>query len=489
MESQTWDYARHDTFSGFADELREDQSTESQMPLGMFAFWSWCRVWGTGEFAMRSVNFVWAAIVLFAFARIGRQLSLPWLPLLFAVQPFVWYYMNYARTPLMQMAGGSLILAGALGYIRKNAVPDGIGGIFLCLGAILLSGANIYGLVPLAAVAIGLTVHGVWRRIKLPLTGKIVATLTLGAIALLGAYYVLVFFRGGKHVGASLWVASPANLAFVIYEFLGFLGLGPGRQDLRAVIKGAATIDSIIIFLPGLFLLAAGYVVAFSASIKSWLTREASLPGGHFPPESRPTWAMGLIAPWLMGLGVPLLSSLLLFLIATLGGLFFWGHHLAGAFPFWVLALGITLHWGTQGLWRPAGRYAFLGIFLLLLASSLLIRFAPWHHHDDYRSAAKVAQVAAASGKNIWWFADHSGGNFYGISFAEGFNNRPGEIEFSMNRSAHGNPDIIILSRPDVFDSGRTTRKILSAQQYFRSNVFQAFEIWEKKPMLEKPER
>ncbi|MFZ4780230.1 MAG: hypothetical protein ACOYM3_33155 [Terrimicrobiaceae bacterium] len=102
---RTWDYARHDTFAGFSRELREDTSPESQMPLAMSSFWAWARIVGTGELAMRSLNLLWAGIALAALARAGRRLSIPWLPLLFTIQPFVRYCMNYARTPVMQMVG------------------------------------------------------------------------------------------------------------------------------------------------------------------------------------------------------------------------------------------------------------------------------------------------------------------------------------------------------------------------------------------------
>lgn len=483
MESQTWDYARHDTFPGFINELNNDSAPEAQMPLGMFSFWAWSRAFGTGELAMRSLNLLWAAMALAALARIGRQLSIPWLPALFAIQPFVWYYMDDARSPLMQMAGGALILTGALGYIRRNT-PDSAGGILLCLGALLLSGASISGMVPVAAVVIGLSAHGIWQRPHLPRWGKAIAFATAMLLAALAAYYILTLLR--KSGGGQLWSVSPANLAFALYEFMGFQGLGPGRQELRTIIKGLVSSKDLLPFLPGILLLAASYVLVFAAAFKSWMTREFTRPigsgSGQIPPATGPARSLTLIEPWIMGFGVPLLSAVLLYILSTATSTPFWGRNLAGAFPFWILGLGITIHWARQGLWRKFGRQAAMAVVLILLTSSLLIRFAPWHKNDDYRGAAAEAVRISAAGGVVWWVADHSGAIYYGLPLAKTITGAPGEIQFSMNRSEPGSPDAIVLSRSDIFDSLGAAAGLIKSGRYQKTQSLQAFDVWEKPP-------
>ncbi len=488
MESQTWDYARIPTFPAFCKELTTDSNAEAQMPMAMFSFWAWARAAGTGELAMRSLNLLWAAIALAALARAGRQLSLPWLPLLFAIQPFVWYYMNYARTPLMQMAGGALLLAGALGYVRKTP-QDGMDGILLCLGAVLLSGASMFGLTVLFAVAIGLAAHGVWGRLRLPMKGKILLFSTLSVIAVLGAYYISSLLHGSG--GSPIWTLSPANIFFVIYEFLGFQGLGPGRQELRFIIKGLEPARELLPFLPGLLILAMAYFVILAASFKSWLTRD------HHPvpavpmqekkdvqdfPLSASSRGHSLIAVWLMGLGVPALSAVILFLVAWVAGITFWGWHLAGALPFWVLALAVTMHWGRQGLWRKTGRLAGRILILILLTSSLLLRFAPFHRHDDYRGAVAEALRISRTGRDVWWVADYSGGVYYGLPLVKSSSGRPGEIQFAMNLpdSSGQQPGTIIISRQDNFDVHGTASRLIATGAYKKVRQLQAFEVWER---------
>lgn len=486
LEAQTWDYAQRASFPAFCHALRIDPNPESQVPLGMFSFWAWARVFGTGEAAMRSLNLLWAALALAALARVGRQLALPWLPALFAIQPFVWYYTDYARTPLMQMAGGALLLAGTLGYIRKDFL-ESLNILLLCLGAILLSGANIFGLIPLVAVTAGLVTLGVWRKVRLPASGKILLFSTLAILAAFGLFYASTLLRatGGKQ----LWPVSPANVFFVGYEFLGFQGLDPGRHHLRAIMKGFAPARELLPFAFGLLLLAATYLTVLAAAFKSWLTRDVcpdspqkEPPGKPFPstlPHGRPLF---LVPAWLMGLGVPLLSAFLLFLLACVAGFPFWGSHLAGAFPFWVLALAITIRWTRQGLWRKAGRLAVRILVLLLLLSSILIRFSPTHKHDDYRTAATEALRISRTGRTVWWVADHSGGVYYGLPLADPAIGKPGEIAFAMNRPAFpsNTPGAIILSRPDNFDTHGAATRLLAKGGYTKVRELQAFTVWEK---------
>ena len=490
MESQTWNYARLGTFGEFSRELRRDETSEPQKPLGLFSAWAWSRAFGTREVAMRSLNLLWAAITLAALARIGKQISIPWLPILFAIQPFVWYSMNTARTPLMEMAGGSLLLLGTIACLERKP-GDSLAGISLCLGALLLSGASFLGLIPLAAVATGLTLHGLWRRLHWPRPGKYFLFITSGLIAVLGIYYVTRILRDG--VGSQLWRVSPANLCFVCYEFLGLQGLGPGRHVLRSVMKGASHARELLPFLPGLLVLLGAYLALFSAALKSWLTRElatglkvaADTKSDRPPIPQQPALRdsnVSLFRVWLFGMGVSLQSAILLFVLALFTGMPFWGRHLAGAFPFWVVALAIMIHWARQGLWRKAGRRAEAVLLSLLLVSSMLIRFVPQHGHDDYRGAVAEAMKLVSSGRTVWWVADYSGGAYYGLPLGRGPMSGSGEIFFAMNKgpAAGPLPDAIVISRPDNFDASGTVTNLLASGIYTKKISLQAFEVWEK---------
>jgi len=461
-EAQTWDYARLHSLGQVLAELRSDPNSEAQMPLGMMAFWGWGQLVGTGEYALRSFNLLWGAITLAALALVGRQMKLPWLPLLFAIQPFVWYSMDQARTPIMQMAGGALLLAGTAEMLRSSPRVF-FGVLLLCAGSLILCGASMLGTIPMAVITLFLLASAAWRRMVFSREFKTVLLVTVGLLGTLGLYYATTLVRGAG--GMKLWAVTPSNLFFVAYEFLGYAGLGPGRQELREIMRGMLPASLLWPFIAGWLALTIAYLTVLLAAIKSWLTRAEC--GPRQPP----------MRLWLLCFAVPLMSALLLFCLAVAVGFPFWGRHLAGVVPFTVSALAVVIDWSTQGLWRRAGRIGSVGVILLLAISSGLVRFSPAHRHDDYRSAAKAAVKFADEGLSIWWVADHSGGEYYGLQLLK---QGPG-VQYTPNRPSAPVtfPEVIILSRPENFDRYDTAQSMSRSAPYKKTATYQAFEIWE----------
>jgi hypothetical protein len=309
---------------------------------------------------------------------------------------------------------------------------------------------------------------------------------TLVILALLGAYYATTLLRGAG--GAKIWAVSPANMFFVGYEFLGFQGLGPGRQELRAIIKGLAPARELLPFIPGFLALGTAYFLLALAACKFWMPESLQVTSNidkgdsHSEPTPTQQQVRRLFTAWLLGIGVAFLSACLLYLLAAAVGFPFWGRHLAGTFPFWVLSLAITIQRATRGPWKKAGELAGGGVLILILASSLLIRFAPFHKHDDYRGAAMEALRLSSEGLTVWWVADHSGGVYYGLPLAATFNGAFGEIEFAMNRSSIPQklPGAIVISRPDNFDTKGTASEILIKGNYAKVQNLQAFGVWKR---------
>jgi len=336
------------------------------------------------------------------------------------------------------------------------------------------------GLVPLAAVIAIFLAYGVWRKLHLPSRARFPFYVTLGILGLLGAYFALTLMRGAG--GAKLWMVSPLNLLFVSYEFLGFQGLGPGRQELRAIMKGLAPSREILSFIPGYMLLALAYAGTIFSAYKSWLTRESSSPrqsDNHSKHLNGRDVQSARNCAWLMRGGVVLLSGAMLVVAAATVGFPFWGRHLAGSFPFWILALAMILAWSTQGLWRKRGRAGCVAVIGLLSISSLLSRFAPLHGHDDYRGAAKAAAIWRQS-HSVWWVADYSGGAYYGLSFVKAHDPIKGEIVHGPNRDKRPStfPDVIIISRPDNFDRHGIATQMIREGHYVLDRQLQEFAIW-----------
>jgi hypothetical protein len=468
-EAQTWDCLRAGSVSDFFGHLGELPRSESQMPMGIFLWWIWSKIFGTGEMALRLFNIPWAAMGILAFVSLGRRLGLGWLPFLFVLQPMVWVAMDSATTAMIQIAGGALLAAGTVSAMGRRKL-SGAPLASLCAGAIVVCGANLLGVLILVPVFLGLYLHrkfggiGVTRHVSraVAITALVIAGFMLVAIS-------LKFLPG--YVG--IWGVSPANAIFVVYEFLGFQGLGPGRQDLRAIVLGVLSLQEIIPYLPALFALAAGYLLVMATSYKGWLTR----------PFERMKGSPSYLLVWCAGMGVFIQSLVLLYVVALVFQFSFWGRHLAAALPFWIVALAVTLRWASQGLWRQAGRAGVLLTLAMLALSCGQIRMTDRHTHDDYRSAAREARAFLATGDLVWWVADRAAGEYYGLEFASDSSDGPASLQLVLNEAIARDetPDAVVLSRPENFDRHHVVRTMVQSGAYALEHQFRAFEIWVKK--------
>jgi hypothetical protein len=156
------------------------------------------------------------------------------------------------------------------------------------------------------------------------------------------------------------------------------------------------------------------------------------------------------------------------------------GRHLTPFLPFVLAFLGIGL---KRLFWSPASwaRVAALAAIFFLLLSALEIRFAPRHCRDDYRTAAAAARWAIASGKKVWWAADISTAAYYGVPL-----NSP-DLTLSSDLSDRTidtlpAPDLVCLSKPDIYDPDGKIRNYLREHQLKVTRVLPAFQIFERQP-------
>jgi hypothetical protein len=134
---------------------------------------------------------------------------------------------------------------------------------------------------------------------------------------------------------------------------------------------------------------------------------------------------------------------------------------------------------------------------LFLIYSSCSLRFASRHSKDDYRAAAAVAQAAVDQGQRVWWAADVIGARYYGLS---GEFDVMGELTSvhkplvcsdlpGVQPVANGSaqclralsvPDVVILSKPETFDTRGDIVGYLTAGQFEVGQSLPAFTIWRR---------
>ena len=181
-------------------------------------------------------------------------------------------------------------------------------------------------------------------------------------------------------------------------------------------------------------------------------------------------------------------TALLLVLAALVVGFPFWGRHFAPVFPAFVAVAGwiFCLCWRAPSL---AIKISALTLLLLLLASSLMLRFAPMHAKDDYRSAAALALETVNESGTIWWAADPAGANYYGIfpalstaAAAAGEKNVILVSNMTYEQlSGLPYPQMLVVSKPDLYDS---FGHLLSARAATGLHLFKTlpgFTLWRRR--------
>jgi hypothetical protein len=448
-EAQTWTYASMESLNEVIDYLGTDRKSEAQMPLGMVSAWAWAKVLGTSEWALRAPNILYAWGAILAFFLVGKRLSQPWLPFLLAIQPFFWLYVNEARPYALQFFGGSLLILAVVEVLLGRTkswvwIMSWAAGSFITSGAIMLGGIPV-------AIATSLIVIYVFRgRIYLSKTQLVSAMSVTVGLGILALYYVTTLLRGSG--GAKIWSLGPQNLVFSMVEFMGFSGFLPSRQILREILKSP---DQVLLannvdIVQSIFLLA--LLVAWGGVAFQAVRNIRNLSPVIFP-----------VAAYFVG------SIVVMVFLALLAGFPFWGRHLAPLLPAFVLMLGFVI-WPEPNYSNCTTKIPAIGICVLLLTSSLFLRFSDIHAKDDYRSAAKLALEALGTGKIVWWAANDKAGKYYGISMEKPSRNqgvKPGTLVYAVNlsgppESSCQNPDLVILSKPDIYDQNQYLRKAFS---------------------------
>jgi len=450
-EAQTWGYAHLNTLADWKTRITSDNHSESQMPLGMFSAWVGARLLGTSEWAMRAPNMLWAAGTILIFAALGRALQQPFLTLLLAVQPYLWFYTNEARPYALQIFSGAVLLYGLYQAIQLK-LKGNIWAIVLGTGAVLACASSMLGLfsaIPAILILFYYIHKERWRITKVPLA---ICAFFTAALLPVGFYYWSKVSQGAG--GAKIWKVGISNLAYSCLEFSGFAGLLPARQALRALARNSETICSVWPSASPRTVLAA-FLISFFLLMGIWLIKSRRQLSG---------WSKSCLFFFVA-------SFSLLWLVATVVHFPFWGRHLAASFPAYICLIGAFLGY----LWSKGlgGRALVIAFFISLTTSSLLLRFSPDHAKDDYRGAAHWLLTHFNQGDTIWWAADDAAARFYGLK----------NLDFVANLDSAAlalrvHPSLIAISKLDVYDAHGAIQQWLKINSFQQVASFQSFTIW-----------
>ncbi|MDQ2868934.1 MAG: hypothetical protein M3R59_11095 [Verrucomicrobiota bacterium] len=439
--------AMEPTLTAWWHNLRAEGNSNLQLVTELFYLWVWAKIFGASEIALRASN-----IPLFA----GGMVALAWgwaarprwqsaLVVIALANAFLWYYLSEARPYIFLFAFSSATFAA----LCRSLSDDDARAAFrlLCLGAVGLCATSLIA-VPWALAALLAFVYGQGTRSSLRIISRApmaAAFLTLGLIAF-GCYYLWTLHVGARAsaVGQTTW----ATFAYSIYELAGLAGLGPGRLALRA--EGARAMAAYLPAVGAGIIASAICLIAGAIALRRVATRK------HFV-----YFSIAVVLPLILVLAAGAFTHTRLL-----------GRHLTPLLPFVLapIAIGVAELGSSKIL---AARIAAICVVFVFIGSALSIRFAPRHQRDDYRDAVAFARAALARHESVWWNADIPTARYYGLPA-----NSP-RLRISAAAS-DTQPDVVILSKPDIYDSDGAVRKFLADAKFTGTRTLPAFQIFQR---------
>lgn len=441
------------------EALRAEGNSNLQLLPHLFFLWVWDKIFGHSEVTLRAANIPLlfgglAAAIWGLKARVREQF---WFCAVTLLNAFTWYYLSEARPYILLFAASCLVLACLVRIVDTGGacVRDHFWFALFTGGLVLLSATSLIAVPWALAWFLSAIILSGLREFSGSVRKNVGISITFAAATLaLGGYYLWTIRVGAR--ASEMGTTDHTNFLFALYEQAGLSGFGPGRNELR--MEGLRSLRPFAIPLIG-----GATLVLFVAAHGLRTIR-----GGA--RRSKATLALG---------SAILFPILLVLLAGRLTHVRIVGRHLVPLYPIVLYVISA----GTEELWRQrsaarAGA-AVIGIFVLLL-SALEVRFAPRHARDDYRGAASIARASLAQGEIVWWAADVSTGAYYQVPLRR--TAEPGSAVVVMNPSLADvtqlpTPDIILLSKHDVYDNPGTIADYANRHGFRESDELQAFHV------------
>ena len=459
------------TLAGMWHSIAQDKGSDLQMPLYLLHLWAWVKIFGSSEWTLRSVNILWFAAGftawMAAFGKRGGAMAMA-LPLL--LSSFAWYFVNEARPYAMQIGSGLMAFAAvmALGRIgqmtgasrHRRAEGDELGGrtwlLVFCVGLIGLAGSSLLGMIWAGGYLLAAVIFlSPARLANLLRTCRLTIGTTAFLLLVLAGYYVWTLKIGARATGGTTDVR---NLAFIIYELLGFGGLGPGRLEIRESTAGSFSPYAAPLLIYGVLL-----------AVMGWCGWGRMWQGIGLRGAAALLLALGIPSVVLIGAGYGLHFRVL-------------ERHFAPALPLvlWIIGVGV-MRWWSGG--KLLSRAVVAGFLLLSLVSCLEMRFAVRHEKDDYRDAAAMAKQALARGETVWWNAGWHGAVYYDLPLST--NATAKTALWVLNPATEqlaplASPGVVVTSKPDMFDAQGGVGEFLRKGPYARVGNYPAFTVWRR---------
>jgi hypothetical protein len=411
--------------------LFDERNTNMHMLLYMACLWGWEKLFGDSEFALRSMNIPFFTMGVAAlWLAVPREIRTA-LVALIGLSPFMWFYLDDARTYCMLFGFSAIATALLIDWQQKRANQDyplHRWSLALALTLACLAWTHIVGMIFQVGVVFFILYTAGYKDCLRLISKYFPSAILLAASNLV----LLAYYSWTKTIGVepnTIGKTSLINFLFGIYEFLGFAGLGPNRNELR--------IDPAASILENAFPLLLLGILWFALLV--FFFRKKS--------KTQTSFVIQLVLCLLI---VPIM---ILYFLGVFQGIRALPRYAITSFP----AFAVVTAFFASEVWRSktSGKFVVVSLAVLLGISSINLRWSPRHEKDNYREASAIAVEINKLNKTILWGADQDTGWYYGIDFKATHpdtGNPLVHIWSNPNLDINNFPEIIFLSKKDVYD-------------------------------------
>ena len=444
-EAQTYSVVSH----GWDNMLRSiflRRDAISGSPLYFLLEFGWCKIFGYGEFALRSMNYIFAALTLAGSYKILHRNGLSkWMMPLFALHPVFLYYMNEARPY------AALYTCGLWCFYFLSKTDDGwTRRELMAFSLIFWLGCALHMMFVFLGIAYLFRVIWEWRNGKFIFRDHLLSWLCLLPLFLPLAvhYFNVVIHAPEVHSHHPQAVASILQIG---YYFLGLGGLGWSRNDLRGM---QLYITPRIIFELAGALTTFVLTLFFAFRLKLFKNKK-------------------FLSPFIASgstLGVFILANVLL-------QTRFWERHAIFIIPGLLMALSsicTELLQSKQNILSQITAALFIG-FMTLSGVNIISLY--YYQKDDYKGAVELARSFQPD--HIFFQGDTGTFGYYQLkgALAEDIYAQEGKIEHNLNISNASAPlleellartsgkTVLLLSEKADFDQGGLYRQFPNGTQ------------------------
>ncbi len=323
-ESSTAFLASQESLTKLISVLKSWSGSESQMPCFVMSMFLWEKLFGHSEYALRSFNLAMVAMLLFYVywqqfrknVRDEDKKRLKLFILLTFLSPIIVYNLNEARVNFSIYAIGTISLSSTYLYCKYR---NNLDWTILLFSFIMGFSYNLLFIFIGLPIVLMLLYHD-WTIIK---NNRKSLMIFFSIIAILLCYYVQTLLNGS---GGMKEKPGIVNIAYALYELLGFGGVSIPKNELR---NGGLNYMILKPYIIPSFLLIISYCGIIYIFMK----------------VKRRYHIIGLFG----------FSFFCFYLLAYVMSFRFWGRHLLMLYPIFIFALSdlIYVSWKTKRMRMP----------------------------------------------------------------------------------------------------------------------------------------